>query len=108
MSTVRMFKEVGAFAENKDKARAIRIDTILPEVELGKTVTLDFKGVSLSTQSFMHALISEVIRSTGPDALDLMVFKNCNDNVKGLVSIVVEYSQASIDPTEDVEGTSEG
>ena len=41
----------------------------------------------------MHALISEVIRKNGPEILDSIYFKNCNNNVKNIVNIVVDYMQ---------------
>jgi hypothetical protein len=94
MKTIRLKKLVGAFAEDKDKARDIRIKTITPLVKKKKEITLDFLGVEGTTQSFIHALISETIRDKGPEALDLIFFRNCNENVKNVINIVVEYMQA--------------
>jgi hypothetical protein len=93
MKTIILKRLVGVFAEDKDKARDIRIKKITPMVENKKEVTLDFKGVEATTQSFIHALISEVLRDYGPGALDLISFKNCNPNIKKVISIVVEYMQ---------------
>lgn len=94
---IKIAEEAGEFAENKDLARTLRQEVIQPVVEKGENITLDFQGVNLSTQSFMHALLSELIRSQGADVLDLVVFKNCNTTIKGLINIVVEYSQDSIE-----------
>jgi hypothetical protein len=90
---IRMVDSVGSFAENKDIARKIRKDQILPVLENGQIVTLDFSGVNSTTQSFIHALISEVIRVYGIDVLDKILFKSCNSNVKNIVSIVTDYMQ---------------
>jgi hypothetical protein len=103
LTTVKVLGLAGEFAENKDVARSIRQGKIMPAIERGEEISLDFEGVNLATQSFMHALISEVIREKGPDSLDLIVFENCNENVKSLVNIVVTYSQQSIDPDVDIE-----
>jgi len=98
--TIKMIEAVGTFAENKDVARDIRRQQILPALEQKKTVTLDFAGVESATQSFVHALISEVIRQYRIDVLDQMIFKSCNDVVKNIVSIVTDYMQYEEEPTE--------
>ena len=95
-----MLLSVGSFAENKDVAREIRLRQILPALREKKKVILDFSGVTSTTQSFVHALISELIRDFGPDVLDRITFKACNDTVKSLVLIVIEYMQYEEEPTE--------
>ena len=93
MKTIRLKRLVGSFAEDKDQARDIRIKKITPVIKNKKEIILDFNGVEGSTQSFIHALISELIREEGPGVLDLISFKNCNQNVKNVINIVVEYMQ---------------
>jgi hypothetical protein len=88
-------KSVGSFAEDKDKARELRISRIKPALEKGQEVVLDFSGVEGATQSFVHALISQLIREFGADVLDRLIFKNCNQTVQKIISIVVEYMQES-------------
>jgi hypothetical protein len=95
--TLQLFREVGAFAENKDIARRLRVNRIAPAVAEGTSLTLDFADIELATQSFIHALLSEVIRTRGEDALALLTFKNCNDTVRNLIEIVAEYSQDRVD-----------
>lgn len=97
---IKMAWSVGSFAENKDLARQIRLEQILPALRENKKVVLDFSGVNSTTQSFVHALISELIREFGTPVLDRLVFKACNDTVKRLVSIVIEYMQYEEEPTE--------
>lgn len=98
--TVRMLAAMGTFAEDKDLARGIRRDVILPALNAGGDVILDFSGVESTTQSFIHALISELIRDFGIDVLERLVFKGCNDTVKKIISIVTEYMQHEEEPTE--------
>jgi len=95
MREIKIFERVGAFAENKDIARDIRTQEIVPTLEKGEDVVLDFKGVDSATQSFIHALISDVLRKFGFDVLDRVAFKSCSVTVKKLVGLVVEYMQAS-------------
>jgi hypothetical protein len=61
-------------------------------VKAGEAVVLDFAGVNLVTQSFVHALISDVLRSEGERGLDHLVFDHCNEGVRGIVETVVQYS----------------
>ena len=90
---INIKSKVGNFAENKDKARSIRINDIEPALKESKQVILNFKGVTGTTQSFVHALISQLIRDYGADVLDQIDFKNCNSEVQGVVTIVTDYMQ---------------
>lgn len=94
MKTIKIFKLAGAFAENKDIARDIRINLIVPAVKSDTDVVLDFEGVESVTQSFVHALLSEAIRDLSAEVLDKIAFKNCNDTVKEIINIVVDYMQS--------------
>ena len=84
---------MGGFAEDKDKAKQIRQSILWPRIKSGQSTTLDFSGVEDATQSFIHALISELIRETHGEALDLIYFKNCSPTVKNIINIVVDYMQ---------------
>ena len=92
MKKIKLFPLVGSFAENKDLARDIRIKEIIPSLQK-EEVTLDFTKVESATQSFVHALISDVIRIYGIEVLDRIFFKNCSDTIKKIISIVIEYMQ---------------
>lgn len=95
MIKVKIKNMAGDFCENKDIAKGIREDYILPALVNSNRVELDFTGVTGVTQSFVHAMIAEAIRQF-PDAFyELVAFKNCSDLVKTIVSIVSEYMQES-------------
>jgi hypothetical protein len=85
-------KLAGGFAEDKDVARNIRQESILPRLAAGKNIVLNFEGVSVATQSFIHAMISEALRIHNGRALKLLEFKSCNSTVKSVVLTVIEYS----------------
>jgi len=89
---IRIYNRLGAFAENKDIAREIRVKEIMPALEK-EDVTLDFENVQSATQSFIHVLISDVIRKRGVNILDNLYFKNCNNTIKKIIEIVIEYMQ---------------
>lgn len=83
----------GTFAENKDIASNIRIKKLMPALKNKKQVILDFRDVTGATQSFIHALISDVIRQYGSNVLDSISFKNCNLVIQEVITIVTEYMQ---------------
>ncbi|OGC03321.1 hypothetical protein A2276_00160 [candidate division WOR-1 bacterium RIFOXYA12_FULL_43_27] len=95
MTTIKLFPLVGAFAENKDLAREIRLNNLVPALEKGEEVTLDFEGVDSATQSFIHALISDLIRKYGDEAIDKISFKSCSETVQKIITIVIDYMQES-------------
>jgi len=96
MKTIYLHEKVGDFAENKDIARDIRVEDIYPTLDRGEEVILDFIDISGATQSFIHALLSDVIRKYGIEVLDGIAFKNCDETVKKIIIIVTEYMQESV------------
>ena len=93
MKIIKLCPKVGSFAENKDIAREIRLMEIVPALEKKQEITLDFGGIESATQSFIHALISDLIRKYGIEVLDQISFKNCTETVKKIITIVVDYMQ---------------
>ena len=96
MKDISIFEHAGAFAENKDVAREIRIQEIIPTLDKNEEIILDFKKVDAATQSFIHALISDILRKYGNDVLDRIVFKSCNEKVQKIIGIVVDYMQEGL------------
>ncbi len=95
MIQIKLLPIVGSFAENKDLARKIRMEQIIPVLEKQQEIILDFAGISSATQSFIHALISDLIRKYGGDVLEKVAFKNCSETVKKIINIVTDYMQES-------------
>ena len=94
MITISLLQVVGSFAENKDLARKIRIEQIIPALDHKEEVILNFEGVDSTTQSFIHALISDLIRNYGAEeVLDKISFQACNDTVREIIGIVTDYMQ---------------
>ena len=93
MKEIELFPKTGNFAENKDVAREVRINEIIPALKNHRAVIIDFNKVDSATQSFIHALISDVIRKEGYEIIDRLNFKNCNDTIKKIITIVVDYMQ---------------
>ena len=93
MTTIGIFPKTGEFAENKDIAREIRLNEISPAIRDNDEIIIDFNNVISITQSFAHALLSELIREYTGEILDKISFKNCNDTIKRIINIVVDYMQ---------------
>lgn len=93
---IKMFKYIGDYGENKDIARKIRLETILPCLEKEEDIIIDFKNVTGATQSFIHALLADPIRKYPEIVFNKITFKNCSDNVKVVIEIVEEYMQESM------------
>lgn len=95
MKHIKLFKLVGSFAENKDIARDVRIKIIIPALEKNQKVVLDFSNIDSATQSFIHALISDLFRKYNNEILDRIEFKSCNKTIQQIINIVADYMQES-------------
>lgn len=95
--TITLHDQVGDFAENKEVAKQLRIQTIMPALLEKKTIVLDFQGVNGATQSFIHALLSEPIREFRDVAYENLYYDNANDTVQEIVAIVYRYMQESLE-----------
>ena len=92
---IKLYEMIGSFAGNKDLARDIRVNKIIPSLEKGEEVILNFEKVDSATQSFIHALISDVIGKKGINSLKKVYFKDCNITIRKIIKIVTEYMQHS-------------
>ena len=92
IKTINIQPGVGKFAEDKDEARKLRVEVILPTLKLGDSVILDFMNVEYATQSFIHALIGEALKQYGEDVLDRIEFRNCSIQLRGVIDLVTDYS----------------
>lgn len=97
MIEIKLFDVVGDFAEDKDAAKDIRESRIRPALARGERVVLDFSNITLATQSFVHALVSGVLRTEGEQILDRIEFRRCEAGVRGIIETVVQYSLETAD-----------
>jgi hypothetical protein len=97
MKKINLGNEIGTFAENKDIAKSLREKIILPSLKKKEKIEIDFKGVDGATQSFIHALVSEAIRNFGDVAMDNLMYKNANGQIREIIKTVYEYIQESLD-----------
>ena len=96
MKMLKMKDLVGEFAENKDVAKEVRLNCLLPALERGDAVTFDFEGVQGATQSFIHALVSDALRKYPSVVYDNVFYKNANEEIQKIITIVYRYMQESL------------
>lgn len=94
ISKIQIPSGSNGFAEDKEEARKLRIGRLLPALERGDSVSLDFAKVKYATQSYIHALVGEALQKFGDQVLDRLEFKNCSASVRSVVELVVDYSLA--------------
>lgn len=99
--TVILNSGIDGFIDDKDEAKRIRLDVLLPTLEKSEGVVIDFKNVKTSTQSFVHALLGEVLIKYKEPALQRLEFRNCSPQLKTLVEIVVDYSLGGFHPPQE-------
>lgn len=67
---------VGEFAEDKALAREICQEEILPKLQAGKRVTVDFRGIEAMGQGFFYQLVALAAEQYGEVAYREIVFRN--------------------------------
>lgn len=63
---------------------------------------LDFERVEYATQSYVHALIGEALTRYGEAVLEQLEFRNCSDQMRSLVELVVDYSLGGFAESEEL------
>lgn len=80
------------FEEDVEKAADIRDRIILPTINAGRMVVIDFSNVKFATQSFVHALMYKVIRD-GQQIGATLSISNCTDSTHQAVMAVAAYAK---------------
>jgi len=69
---------IRSFEEDVEAAAEVREKTILPALDKGELIVLDFSGVRAATQSFIHALMYRIFRDG--NNLEYCLSVSCADN----------------------------
>ncbi len=96
MEIIEMRDLIGEFAENKDIVKDLRVNHLLPALANNRAITFDFKGVKGATQSFIHALVSDAIRKYPDIIFDNVFYRNANEEIQKIITIVYRYMQESL------------
>lgn len=90
---IRIAPDVGSMAQDKVAAAGIRDDQIFPLVRDGDdAIALDLGGVTLTTQSYIHALLAGPLRALGRAGIERRLWiVAADDQPKEVVRIVIGY-----------------
>lgn len=80
------------FEEDVEKAANVRDNIVLPNINQGKMVVLDFYKVKFATQSFVHALMYKVIRDGQQIGATLSIAR-CTNSTREAVIAVAAYAK---------------
>lgn len=79
-------------AQDKIAAAELRENKVMTALREGKSVTLNFARVWLTTQSFMHALLAGPLAEIGKEQLaSKLCFRACSTQVREIVRMVIGY-----------------
>lgn len=82
----------GGTAEDKHKAIMIRDSELLPAMEAGKSIIMDFENVRTSPHSFLNALLSSLIYSAGIRAYKRIKIINATSEIRGTIDFIFDES----------------
>ena len=86
--------KVSEFEEDVEAASRCRDSVVLPSINCGKMVVLDFANVRFATQSFVHALMYKVIRD-GQHIGSTLSIANCTNSTREAVMAVAAYAKVT-------------
>jgi hypothetical protein len=84
--------KVAQFEEDVEAAAKFRETVILPSINSGTLVVLDFDKVRFATQSFVHALMYKVIRDGQKIGVTLSI-ANCTNATREAIMAVAAYAK---------------
>ncbi|AQR65977.1 hypothetical protein BXU06_13610 [Aquaspirillum sp. LM1] len=82
------------FEENVEEASKFRETIILPSINSGAMVVLNFNKVRFATQSFVHALMYKVIRD-GQQIGSTLSIANCTNATREAIMAVAAYAKTT-------------
>lgn len=90
-----VFNYFGRYAEEKDLAIQIRDKYIAKEVQLGKSLIVDFEDVLSAPHSFLNALLATSIRHLGMAAYKKIKIVNAAPEIRETIDFILDENTAS-------------
>lgn len=87
---VSVFNYFGKYAEDKDAAITFRDRRLMPAIENGKKIDLDFRDVETAPHSFLNALLATSIRRLGMKAYQRIRIYNAPGPIHEIFDKVME------------------
>lgn len=87
----------GKWAEDKDAAITFRDRHLLPAIEAGKRIDLDFREVETAPHSFLNALLATPVRRLGMKAYQWIRIFNASGSIHEIIDAVLDDNLPKID-----------
>lgn len=94
--TLNVFNYFGKWAEDKDAAINLRDNRILPAIEAGKKIELDFRDVETAPHSFLNALLGTPISRLGVRAYQRIRIVNAPGPIHEILQTILETNVPGI------------
>jgi hypothetical protein len=91
-----MFNFFGRFAEDKDAAIHFRDKYLLPAIEEGKTIEIDFRGVETAPHSFLSALLATPIQRIGMRAYKRIKPLNASGSIRQVFDGIMDANTPKV------------
>ncbi len=103
---LHMYNYFGKNADDKQAAISYRNRHLLPAIDEGKLVVLDFDGVETSTHSFLNALLASPIRRLGLSAYKRLKITRAKADIRETIDYVLDdnTSPEGADPSKYDDG----
>lgn len=88
--SVSIFNYFGKWAEDKDAAIKFRDRHLIPAVEAGRKIELDFRDVETAPHSFLNALLATPVQRLGLKAYQRIRIINCLGTIHEIIDTIVE------------------
>jgi hypothetical protein len=93
--TVSVENYFGRYAENKEEAVKFRDKRLLPAIEDGKSVLLDFSRVISAPHSFLSALLATPIGQLGMPAYKRIKVTNAEPEIRETIDFIMDENTSS-------------
>ena len=80
----------GKWAEDKDAAISFRDRDLIPAIQEGKRIELDFRGVETVPHSFLNALLATPVQRLGIKAYQWIRIYNATGSIHEIIRTIFE------------------
>jgi hypothetical protein len=94
---VSLYNYFGKWAEDKDAAITFRDRHLIPAIEAGKRIDLDFRDVETAPHSFLNALLATPVRLLGLKAYQWIRVCNASGSIHEIIDTIVEGNLPEIE-----------
>lgn len=94
---VSILNYFGKWAEDKDAAIVFRDRRLLPAIESGKRIDLDFRDVETAPHSFLNALLATPVRRLGVKAYQWIRIYNAPGSIHEIIDAVLHDNLPAIE-----------